>query len=446
MLILRPISITIRILAVLLILSGCTPLQNNTGPLPESGFGPGLQRPSPGTIAILFYRQSNYAGGGRIHILKVDDQPVGQITADNYFRIEIWPGEYKFSVYLPSENFFGQTNPEMSFSEQVRFEPADAGETFTYQFTDGMGTRGFEHRRITSPPDIIFKRIMAGDVSARQTAQVSVFLEARYDGPALYKKPHGIGLLTWPDGTVYKGIFEHGIPTNKARFFFNDGIIFMGVFDKGRPKSPGVLMAPDGRILFAGQFINEKPHGVGLREGIEGPEFCSFDHGRDITVSFEKRAQKILDSKDKEKIEAFLHRIEHIGAQIEKARERLEELRAAVDSDTIKEEISHVEENIDDMESRKKNMERTAQTDFAAFINKLHSTRYRRELSKIKELKKEHQTKVEEERIWCEEEFALGRNLCGCAPLSENFVHWQECVAPIGAHHLKQVFYKPSQQ
>jgi hypothetical protein len=84
------------------------------------------------------------------------------------------------------------------------------------------------------------------------------------------------------------------------------------------------------------------------------------------------------------------------------------------------------------MERARARMERNAETDLKLFIEELHATRWERETHKFAELRKDHRARVEDERIWCEEEFALGRNLCGCAPLATDFKNWQECMAPVG--------------
>jgi hypothetical protein len=314
----------------------------------RKALAPAYPTAADGTVTLLFLREANYMGAGRIHILRLDDRDIGELTGDNYYRLEVWPGEYRLAVFMPTEIFFGQTRPPMNVGDTVSFKPGDAGAVFVYQFTDGVGNRGFRRRRLTASDDFLSGRSLGAHLTARDTAQVKDYLNARYDGPAIHGRPHGRGTLAWPDGAVYSGIFEHGNPTGEARFHFPDGRVFMGVFHRGRPLSPGVLMAPDGRILFAGRFIDEKPHGVGLRAGKKGPEFCIFDHGRDATASFRELAGEIMDEQ---------------------------------------------------------------------------------------QLQKDHQAAIERERAWCLEEFALGRDLCGCAPLASDFGNWRECVAPAGERH-----------
>jgi hypothetical protein len=344
----RPSKVQILAVAAwLCLLCGCSAIP--AGPAGDSvhdGIVSGL--PTADTVTLLFFRQANYSGGGRIHILRLDDHDIGELTADNYFRLEVWPGQYRLAVFLPAETFFGQTQPAMSIGDNVCFDAEDAGAVYVYQYTDGMGHRGFTRRRLPGPPDFLSGRSLGAHLTARDTAQVPMYFSARYDGPAVHGRPHGRGTLTWPDGASYNGVFEHGIATGKAKFHFPDGRVFMGIYTRGRPQGPGVLMTPEGRILFAGRFIDEKPHGVGLRTGKKGPEFCIFDHGRDATESFRELAGEILDR----------HQLE-----------------------------------------------------------------------------KDHLAAIERERKWCLEESALGRNLCGCAPLAPEFENWQECAAPVGERH-----------
>jgi len=437
MALLRLMVYGINAIAALYLFFGCAPSPNGANRIQVNANLIELQKPEPGTLTILFYRKVTYAGGGRIHILKLDNHEIGEMTSDNYYRLEIWPGEYQITVYQPPENFLGQNNPSISISDWVRFGPTDVGGIFAYQFTDGMGRRGFKRWRLAEPLALLFNRSLAGSLSARDTAQVLTFLNARYDGPALNRLPHGVGTLTWPDGQVYQGVFEHGVPTNRARFFFTNGHIFRGLFSKGRPESPGVLMAPDGRILFAGQFIDEKPHGVGLRDGLESPEFCVYNHGQDTTKSFGQLAKEMTDEDDQAQIEAFPRRIGHLSAQIEAAHERLFRLKTSqtIHQDKTDEQVVQLDQNILTMERARASMERTAESDLRHFTETLRTTRWERETNKFAELRKDHRAKIESERIWCEEEFALGRNLCGCAPLATDFKNWQECMAPVGKRY-----------
>jgi hypothetical protein len=329
-----------------------------------------LRSVSSEKIIVYFFRAANFSGGGRIHFLKIDDRIIGELTHDNYYFIELWPGEYHASVFLPAENFLGKTLPSMSIGKSLNFSPGDRGRIFLCQYTDGEGTRGFHLTRANPIPEMVSGRWEARKVTARDSAQVSELFNARYDGPALNRMPHGEGTLTWPDGCVYHGRLEHGVPTNAARFIYSDGRIFFGLLHKGRPARWGVLQDPDGRILFAGPFSDEKPDGVGLRTGDQSPEFCVYSRGSDTTKSFHRLAEEALDAEDEKCLPA--------------------------DKD------------------------------------ELHRMRSQRLVTRTKQFEKAHQVRIEAERVWCREEFALGRRPCTCAPLADDFERWQECEAPEG--------------
>ena len=404
---------------------------------------PEFLRPGADRIVIYFYRQANYSGGGRIHILQLDDRKVGDLTADNYYKLTLWPGQYFFAVFLPEEEFLGQTSPPMTIGEQVDFQASDSGNIFTYQYTDGSGTGGFKLDRVTTPSSqLLSDRILGAELDARETAQVTEFFGARYDGPAIHNRPHGLGTLTFSDGSRYHGFFEHGIATNKARFYFKNGTVFMGVFHRGRPLSPGVLMTPCGGILFAGQFLDEQPHGVGLRSGQEFPEFCVYDHGRDVTKSFRQLAREILDEEDQAQIEAFVQQKnghasppfdeteyaaapgvpgaeEPAGEGVSPPSENADQAATPPHQPVEQPPDSHV----DKMRTKGK------------LIEELRRTRLERELVKVMELKNDHRERIEEERSWCREEFALGRRLCRCAPFEADSQEWTECTESFGGRH-----------
>ena len=424
-------------IAVLCIMAGCAIAPNSAVSKPAAVTRAESRMPAADIITIFFFREANYAGGGRIHLLKVDDLEIGEITGNNYYRIEVWPGEYQFTVFLPPENFFGQSNPPISISDRVRFSLDDAGSVIAYQFTDGMGNRGFVRKKMAASETLMHGRTLSASFSARDTAQVTMYLNARYDGPAINGRPHGKGTLTWPDGAVYRGEFEYGLPTNRASFFFTSGQRFMGLFYKGRPKSHGILMTPGGNILFAGDFVDEKPHGLGLRYGDEGPEFCIYDHGRDITKTFGQLAKEIIDAEDQAKIDDFSRRVDRLTDQIEEAKTRLFQIKnmGIMDSEDDRANIAQLENSILQLEHSREDMARTSKSDLNVFIADLLSTRRERESNKFAELRKDHQAKIEEERTWCEEESGLDRDICGCAPMAADFKNWRECIAPIGKKH-----------
>lgn len=387
-------------------------------------------------ILVFFVRHANFSGEGRTHILKIDDTIIGQLTDDNYYRLEMWPGQYQFSVSLPIEKFFGQISLPDNVGRQITLKSHPTGRAYTCSYTDGLGSGGFTLEPINNLPQYLKDRTLAKSLTARDTAQVPQLFKVRYDGPAINGRPHGQGTLSWTDGGIYKGTFLHGNPTRKARFIFPDGRIFMGPYNKGRPANSGLLMTETGEILFTGDFTNEQPDGVGIRDSTQGPEFCIYDNGRDITKTFRQLAKEALDIEDPQEINAFLNHVDEIEAEIESLKKRFAELSSRHDPDMLQKAIGKHQKKIKLMEKRKKGFEINMEADNAAFIERLRDTRFKRELAKSKHFRKLHQAKIEKERQWCEDEFAQGRNLCSCAPFADDFDQWEECWEPLRPRYI----------
>ena len=404
-------------------------------------YWPDFIKPAADKIVVFFSREVNYSGNGRPHILKVDQHKIGALSADNYFRLELWPGRYLFSIVLPAETFFGQTSPPMVISVEAEFSPAQCGRMFAYRYTDGRGTSGFTREKVEGLPAYLSNRILSGSLRARDTAQVTALFNARYDGPAFNARPHGVGTLAFADGTLYRGRFEHGLPTDTARFFFQDGTIFLGNFYRGRPRNSGILMTPCGRILFAGRFIDEKPHGLGLRTGKDGPEFCFFSHGRDTTPSYLQLAKEVLDVQDQKRIDSFSSPVTETS-----------DLQADLEGEISRAVISPLDPGAANFENQADPafplpatgpiaMATTGQppqpsaSERQKLIDELHKSRRERELVEIMELKEDHLAQVEAQRRWCAEEFSLGHRLCICAPFKPDFFQWQECDESFEGRH-----------
>jgi hypothetical protein len=357
-------------LFVTLIFNGCVvnfPMQHSVAMVEDN------QAPER-YCTIFCFRQAGYAGQGRIHTLKIDDRPIGPLMPDNYYRIELWPGSYTFTVYLPEEIFLGQTSHALSFSKHILLKPGDAGLVFILQYADGMKTNSFAFFPVTAVAQIVAGRTLNGSIGLHDTAKVLELFDANYEGPSLLGKAHGWGTLTWPDGCVYQGVFEYGEPTTHGRFFFTGGEYFRGLFRKGRPYRSGLLFARDNAIVFAGRFMNEKPHGQGIRFARNGPELCVYDHGKDITKTVEQQAQQALDTLE--------------AGQVELQQTRSEK-----------------------------------ETLIAEFAR----TRYTRELGMRKQIKAQRDQAIARERKWCQSEFARYRRWCQCAPFADDYQNWTDC-------------------
>jgi hypothetical protein len=362
--------------------------------------------------------------------LKIDGKPIGPLTADSYFRIELWPGDYLFSVFLPAEDFFGSFSPPENTIMRLIFGKSTESNVFVYKYVDGGGIYRVEPVDAAVVTRIEHTRFLSADLSARDTAQVKFLHDARYDGPASSGKAHGYGIMTWDDGSMLRGRFEHGETTQEGEFFTTDGKIYMGPKNKGRPIGPGVWMTLDRRLLYAGPFKDEQPHGMGTRSAIEAPEFCVYNNGKDITKTIWQLANEAVDEEDKRIKEEIavdvesenITSTEEISAHpdpesnsVGKAEES--PLLPADSQPTIASTTPEHEQVVTIVESKARSN-----------IIEPKPARNERVSTKYKIIKRRIDKQLEEMRVWCQEEFALGRQLCKCAPFAIEFEQWRGCI------------------
>jgi len=371
-------------------------------------------------ICIYVYRETNFKGGGRIHQLLLDDKPIGTLTDDNYYRLTLWPGDYHLTVHLPAETFLGEKNPPMSIGEPLRLDTRQAGSTLLYIYEDGQG---FRSKPISQPAlaGLAARRILAADLSTRDTARLKQFMNTRYDGPEKFSKPDGRGTLTWPDGSRYVGIFEHGIPTPKGRFYYPDGSFYMGRIFQGRPKGAGAWMDTDGKVLFAGRFVDEKPHGEGVRTGKQGPELCVFDHGEDVTPDIKALTSESVTDQEAQLL-AFIYGDE---GQIPE-----EEKPEPLSDESLNEGMPDERNASNDGAGASTNNQNEAVSkplDRGQFELLLEETRLRRRWALRNMIVEEQTARIAERRAWCEKERSFQHKWCTCAPFDPEAGKWQEC-------------------
>lgn len=348
-----------------------------------------------GQVSLYFFRKANYIGEGRIHLLQIDDRTLGSLTDANYYHLMLWPGHYQLNVHLPPENFLGQTKPAINKSRSLVLEPRHAGRTFFWIYQDGSG---FQHidAQTHAVTALVTQRTLAMALKAEETAHVDRFLDTRYKGPSLFGKPHGKGTLLWEDGCRYEGVFTYGLLAEEGKFFFPDRRIYMGQLHKGRPRGRGVLMSPQGRVLYAGPFTDEVPHGRGIRQGPGGPEYCTFHHGVDTSKSIRQLAEDALDAEEN----------------------AVRDLIQASSSPLLVTEEST--ESVEDLEV-------SETSDPNQKLKRLLRNRDWRTVVMRKAIAAEHAEALEQERSWCQDELAQKRDWCICAPFDPQAGEWLSC-------------------
>jgi hypothetical protein len=371
---------------------GCSSASQNV-PFTKISGAPAIEATDHCAVVYVL-RKASFSGHGRLHLLEIDGKIIGPLNPDNYYQLEMWPGIYQFTVSLPRQEFFGQTSQPIRLSRLISIKTGPSQRTFLLSYQDGMASDNLRLKGVSAPPIDIENRQLSLALKPPATAQATSLYDGTYRGPALRKNPHGHGTVTWPDNCRLVGVFEHGEITGEAVFFFQNGNRFLGHYRRGRPYRQGVLLDFTGKILFAGNFIDEQPNGVGLRSAADGPEFCLYTNGLDQTKSLRRRAQEAIDFQDWQRLQALWDPI----VQLE--RETGTWLALHRQKAFIQQAQMRTEQD---------------------------KSRYGREVAAAGKIRASDQKKIEDIRQWCAEALNSGKRPCICAPLSVDFDHWPEC-------------------
>ncbi|XP_011902947.1 PREDICTED: alsin isoform X3 [Cercocebus atys] len=92
--------------------------------------------------------------------------------------------------------------------------------------------------------------------------------DATYDGRWLSGKPHGRGVLKWPDGKMYSGMFRNGLEDGYGEYRIPNKAInkedhYVGHWKEGKMCGQGVYSYASGEV-FEGCFQDNMRHGHGL--------------------------------------------------------------------------------------------------------------------------------------------------------------------------------------
>lgn len=116
-----------------------------------------------------------------------------------------------------------------------------------------------------------------GDPPASRTSTYTFSKEGRlkdasYEGRWLSGKPHGKGILKWPDGTVYCGTFKNGLEDGFGDYMMPNATLnkferYQGHWKEGKMHSFGTYWHASGEV-YEGSFRENMRHGHGmLRSG-----------------------------------------------------------------------------------------------------------------------------------------------------------------------------------
>lgn len=101
-------------------------------------------------------------------------------------------------------------------------------------------------------------------------------LQPVYEGGYVNGKPHGYGVMRWPNGDVYSGYWKEGIRNGIGIYEFKSGSVYTGSFVDGKLTGQGVFHWPNGGGSYAGAFDNGKLSGLGRRVYPDGTVYEGF--------------------------------------------------------------------------------------------------------------------------------------------------------------------------
>nr|XP_020670133.1 alsin [Pogona vitticeps] len=92
--------------------------------------------------------------------------------------------------------------------------------------------------------------------------------DAIYDGRWLSGKPHGRGVLKWPDGRMYSGMFRNGLEDGHGEYTVPNKILkksdhYVGYWKEGKMCGQGIYSYGTGEV-YEGSFQDNMRHGHGL--------------------------------------------------------------------------------------------------------------------------------------------------------------------------------------
>jgi len=130
-----------------------------------------------------------------------------------------------------------------------------------------------------------------GDMSGGSAVLSSTIvddMETVYVGATFNFAPHGEGVMTWQNGTSYKGGWEHGIMEGKGVSKMGTRTVHRGGYLNGKRHGAGRVLERDGAV-YIGRWHKNKKHGKGREVQADGTVFLGrwksgLRHGRARTT------------------------------------------------------------------------------------------------------------------------------------------------------------------
>ena len=142
---------------------------------------------------------------------------------------------------------------------------------------------------------LAFAIVLATAASA-QVVETTTYDDGRvYTGQRNGKgKIEGKGLMTWPNGDRYDGMWKKGMQDGEGTYYWANGLVYSGEWKKNYIKGHGTFRFPNGNVMegdwtamgtgtgslvwpdgtrYDGPFINGAPHGQGVKVWANGDRY-----------------------------------------------------------------------------------------------------------------------------------------------------------------------------
>ncbi len=197
-------------------------------------------------------------GSMRTWGISLNGQEIGEITSNDFYKLELWPGTHQIDAYIKTEKVLGilmDGKPVASRSLNLD----TSGQTYALGFdTDGSST----FVNLASVPNLLENRRLAGFVPAGARINWYKVYGGNWEGPVFMGKANGEGRITWKNGAFYTGLVNRGSLTPQGILTYPNGDFYQGRYNGFKPYGVGTITAKNGDVLYAGYF-NKKGQKIG---------------------------------------------------------------------------------------------------------------------------------------------------------------------------------------
>lgn len=298
------------------VLSGCATTSSRNSDVPLAT----AMVPSEGKSLVYVFADINRLDSSlsnKKYMLEFErpkSDAVGELTNENYYVFEVWPGKYTLRKQLPHFKFFGMSAGGHE-AARAKINVPEPNLVLAFSFNSGSGTRYTLWKDRAAE---FSGRKMAGYYSANETSFAFKFNGGTWEGPSKGIYQHGVGVARLNDGSVYRGRMENGKMTADGRLEYPNGTFYMGEYGYGNePSGMGLLADKDENIIYSGKFSSGKPSGGGATIKDGQVTFIKYDYnGNKLESNPEKVAEQRVLRNDKIAIQLIARTAKPIASQI----------------------------------------------------------------------------------------------------------------------------------